>query len=244
VSNLRDGYTVRSPFRVDFSIRGMGVIPAGKPHPKAGHHHILLDTDLPADPTSKIPFNDFHRHFGKGQTGTQIALPAGGHRLRLLFADHDHRPYFVFSPELKIQVSGARTAEALRIDPNRFDASCQAWYQDELTRPRPEGKRVLFANLRDGEAVVSPINVRFSADGLGIAPRGHGSAEAGHFVLEVQTGGKSSQVVDLANGATQTNLFLALGSHVLRLRLFDDSRSRELVPAAEITLNVVAQERS
>ena len=66
LSNLRDGYTVYSPFRIDFSIRGMGVIPAGKPHPKAGHHHVLVDTPLPINPADQIPFNDFHRHYGKG----------------------------------------------------------------------------------------------------------------------------------------------------------------------------------
>lgn len=244
VANLADGYALRSPLRVDFSIRGMGVIPAGKPHPKAGHHHVLVDTDLPLNPADKIPFSDFHRHFGKGQTGATIALPPGPHRLRLLFADHDHRPYFVFSPEIRFTVTGPRTGEPLRIDGARFEATCKAWYQDEMTRPRPEGKRVAFANLRDGEPVVSPINVRLAADGLGIAPRGHGGAEAGHFVLEVQAPGKAVQTVDLASGATQTNLFLALGAHQLRLRLYDDSRSRELLPPAEISIVVVGQDRS
>ena len=32
-SNLRNGYSVRSPFWVEFGIRGMGVIPAGNPNP-------------------------------------------------------------------------------------------------------------------------------------------------------------------------------------------------------------------
>ena len=109
-SNLRDGYTVRSPFAIDFSIRGLGVIAAGNPNPKAGHHHLLIDTPLPVNPTDAIPFNDRHRHFGKGQTGTVVELPPGLHTLRLLFADHAHRPYYVFSPEIKVQVSGPRSA--------------------------------------------------------------------------------------------------------------------------------------
>ena len=58
MSNLRDGQIVATPFRVDFSIRGLGVVPAGKPHPKAGHHHLLLNTPLPAVPTlTRQPFN-------------------------------------------------------------------------------------------------------------------------------------------------------------------------------------------
>jgi hypothetical protein len=157
-ANLGSGFTVRSPFQVDFSIRGMGVVPAGKPHPKAGHHHILVNQALPRDIAAKIPFSDNHRHFGKGQTSTVVDLPPGRHTLRLLFTDHDHKPYFVYSPELVEQVSGARVgAPALRVDPANFTATCRAWYQEELSRPRPEGKRVVVTNLRDEEPVVSPL---------------------------------------------------------------------------------------
>ena len=81
-SNLRDGQTVRSPFQVDFAVRGMGVVPAGKPHPKAGHHHVLIDTPLPLNVGDQIPFNNGHRHFGKAQTGTTLELPPGPHKLR------------------------------------------------------------------------------------------------------------------------------------------------------------------
>ena len=87
-SNLKTGYRVRSPFWVEFGIRGMGVIPAGNVNDKAGHHHILIDTPLPRDHTAPIPFSDTHKHFGKGQTGTELNLPPGRHTLRLLFADH------------------------------------------------------------------------------------------------------------------------------------------------------------
>lgn len=237
-SNLRDGYTVRSPFRVDFAVKGMGVIPAGKPHPKAGHHHVLVDQPLPKVASQQIPFNDKHRHFGKGQTGTTVELPPGQHTMRLLFADHEHRPYYVYSPEIKVQVSGSRSAQALGID-----AGCPIWYQEQMSRPRPPGSRVLITNLRDGEPVVSPFAVRFAADGFGIAPRGSGVAGTGHFMLELMAGGRTVQTVDLANGATQANLFVAPGGYTLRLRLLDDSRSKDLVPAAEVAVSVTAQER-
>jgi hypothetical protein len=244
VVNLRDGDVVRSPFRVDFAIRGLGVIPAGKAHPKAGHHHVLVDTALPLVPGEKIPFNDFHRHFGKGQTGTALALPPGPHTLRLLFADHDHRPYFVFSPELRITVSGPRTEAPLRIDPNNQPASCKAWYQDEQSRPRPEGQRALLANLRDGEPVVSPFVVRLAVDGFGVAPKGHGGPGLGYFLLDVLgSDGRLVQALDLSHGATQVSLFLAPASYRLRLRFVDDSGKRDLVPASETTLQVTAQER-
>lgn len=245
VANLHDGDVVRSPVRVDFAVRGMGVIPAGgPPHPKAGHHHVLLNTKLPNNPGHKIPFNDYHRHFGKGQTGTALALPAGKHTLRLLFADHDHRPYFVFSPELRIHVAGPRTDEALRIDPANFAATCKAWYQDERARPRPAGQRAVFTNLRDGEAVVSPFNLRLAVDGYGVAPKGRGGDGLGHFLVDVLgEGGRVVQAVDLGHGATQVNLFLAPAAYTLRLRFVDDSGRRDLVPAELMPIVVTAQER-
>ena len=93
-TNLRSGYRVRSPFLVEFGIKGMGVVPAGKALPGTGHHHILVNTRMPPSVSEKLPFNDGHRHFGKGQTFAVLDLPPGKHTLRLLFADHEHRPYF------------------------------------------------------------------------------------------------------------------------------------------------------
>ncbi len=243
VSNLRDGMTVNTPFRVDFSIRGMGVIPAGKPHPKAGHHHMLVDASLPGNPGTPIPFNDFHKHFGKGQTGAVLSLPPGAHTLRLLFADHDHKPYFVYSPELRINVRGPRTAP-LKVDKASFDTSCKAWYEDELARPRPEGKRAVITNLRDGEPVVSPINVRFAADGFGVAPKGFGGEGLGYFMLDVlRPDGGVAQALDLANGTTQATLYLSPGVYTLRLRFVDDTGRKDLVPAAETRITVAGQDR-
>lgn len=242
VSNLRDGQIVSSPFRVDFSIRGMGVIPAGKPHPKAGHHHVLVDMSLPLNPREQIPFNDFHRHFGKGQTGAVLALPPGPHRLRLLFADHDHRPYYVFSPEIRIVVRGPRGVPP-RITRANFESSCRLWYEDEVSRPRPEGVRALVSNLRDGESVVSPINVRFAVDGFGVAPKGFGGVGLGYFMLDVLRGENGApQSVDLSNGATQTTLSLPPGAHTLRLRFVDDS-GKALTPVSSTRIVVSAQER-
>ena len=244
LSNLRDGYAVYSPFRIDFSIRGMGVIPAGKPHPKAGHHHVLVNTPLPINPGDQIPFNDFHRHYGKGQTGAVVSLPPGPHRLRLLFADHEHRPYFVFSPEVRITVRGPRAGPGLKVTRANFDASCRDWYQDEVSRPRAEGARAVVTNVRDGEPVVSPVNLRFAVDGFGVAPKGFGAEGLGHFVLDVLRNDNSApQNVDLNNGATQATLVLVPGSYLLRLRFVDDSGRRDLVAVSETRIIVSGQDR-
>jgi hypothetical protein len=243
VSNLRDGMTVNSPVRVDFSIRGMGVIPAGKPHPKAGHHHMLLNAVLPTNPGTPIPFNDFHKHYGKGQTGAVIALPPGSHTLRLLFADHDHKPYFVYSPEIRITVRGPRQLP-LKVDPANFQATCKAWYEDELARPRAEGKRAVITNVRDGEPVVSPVNVRFAVDGFGVAPKGSGGEGLGYFTLDlVRADGSVRPVADLSGGATQATLNLPAGNYTLRLRFVDDTGRKDLVSPSDLRLNVTGQDR-
>lgn len=242
-SNLANGAQVRSPFLVEFAVRGMGVAPAGKQLQGTGHHHILIDEPLPLNVTEKIPFSDKHRHFGKGQTSAVFDLKPGRHTLRLLFADYDHRPYFVYSPEITVTVTGARTAEAPKIDPKNFDATCNAWYQDELTRPRPPGEWVSIVNLRDGETVNSPFNVRFGVDGYGVCAAGATVEKTGHFVLEILSGGRAVRGNEFANGATQSNLSLPNGSYTLRLRFVDSVKRTDLLPPSDLNIVVNGQER-
>ncbi len=242
-SNLRDGDQLRSPFLVEFAVRGMGVAPAGKAQPGTGHHHLLVDAPLPAVVTDKIPFDTTHKHFGKGQTQVVLDLPAGPHTLRLLFADHEHRPYFVFSREITVTVAGPRTAQPLKIDRRNFDASCAAWYQDELARPRPPGEWVSVINLRDGETVSSPFNLRFGVEGYGVCAEGQVIERTGRFVLELLRDGAVLRTQALNNGATQTTLALPNGSYRLRLRFVDASGRTDLLPASETTVTVVGQER-
>lgn len=242
-SNLGRGFQVRSPFQIDFAVRGMGVVPAGKVLAGTGHHHILVNTPLPVNVQAQIPFSETHKHFGKGQTGTVMDLPPGRHKLRLLFADHEHRPYFVFSPEIELTVTGPRNARPVPIERRNFDTSCAAWYQDELARPRPPGELVSILNLRDGETVSSPFNLRFGVDGWGVCAAGQSAERSGHFLLEVRQGGRLVRSVDLSNGATQANLTLADGAWQLVLRFVDGKTRRDLLPAYESQITVAGQER-
>lgn len=90
----KNGATVSTTFRVKFAVDGMKVAPAGDMNEGTGHHHLLIDTDdIPIG--AVIPMNDRHRHFGKGQTETEITLPPGLHRLTMQFADGSHRSYGV-----------------------------------------------------------------------------------------------------------------------------------------------------
>lgn len=88
----QDGASVASPVTVRFGLRGMGVAPAGVAMADTGHHHLLIDSDLPPF-NLPIPADDKHVHFGKGQTEATVILAPGSHRLQLLLADHLHMPH-------------------------------------------------------------------------------------------------------------------------------------------------------
>ncbi len=244
---LRDGARVRSPFAVDFAVRGMGVAPATFQMDGTGHHHVLVNRSLPLDIRAQLPFDDSHRHFGKGQTGTLLDLPAGKHRLRLLFADHEHRPYFVYSREIEVEVLGSRSSAARpRIDPARFAETCALWYEDELASPPPPDEPLRFLNVRANEALVSPFNLRLGVDRFGVCaapPAGTAAPEqTGHFVLDVLGEDRNRvQNFDLRKGATQVNVFVPPGGYTLRLR-FVDARGADLLAPHELPVRVTRQE--
>lgn len=88
-----DGAVVKSPVRVVFGLRGMGVAPAGVDKANTGHHHLLIDVeDLPSM-NMPLPADERHRHFGGGQTEADIELAPGKHRLQLILGDKHHVPH-------------------------------------------------------------------------------------------------------------------------------------------------------
>ena len=239
-SNLRNGDVVRSPLWVEFGIRGMGVIPAGNPNPKAGHHHLLVDTPLPMNHQEKIPFSDTHKHFGKGQTGTLLELKPGKHTLRLLFADHDHRPYFVYSPELTITVAGTRSDPAPQLDAARFEATCAVWYADERTAPHGTAKEVYVKNLRERESLTSPFNMSLGVIGFGVAPAGQAVKDGGHFAIVVTHPGAPPLRTVLSDGRTETTMDLPRGDHDIELN-FLDPQGVLLLKSAPMRITVTRQ---
>ena len=89
-----DGQVLQAgrPFRVWFGLRHMGVAPKGIAFPNTGHHHLLIDTDLP--PAGQpIPSDRQHLHYGAGETETLLELPPGTHTLQLLMGDENHVPH-------------------------------------------------------------------------------------------------------------------------------------------------------
>ncbi|WP_323001534.1 DUF4399 domain-containing protein [Denitromonas sp.] len=66
-SNLASGDVVESPFVVKFGLSGIGIAAVSRPVSHTGHHHLMIDRELPLDFTQPLPFNDQYVHFGKGQ---------------------------------------------------------------------------------------------------------------------------------------------------------------------------------
>jgi hypothetical protein len=90
----KDGARVKSPVLVQFGLdKVMGVAPAGVKFENTGHHHLLIDTDAPANMGAPLPATDNIKHFGKGQTETSLTLTPGKHTLQLVLGDQNHVPH-------------------------------------------------------------------------------------------------------------------------------------------------------
>jgi hypothetical protein len=101
----KDGDVVPTTFTAEFGVEGMTVVHAGDNTPDSGHHHLLIDADLP-DLTVPIPADANHVHFGDGRSSTELTLAPGQHTLQLLFADYLHIPHDppVYSERITITV--------------------------------------------------------------------------------------------------------------------------------------------
>jgi hypothetical protein len=88
-----NGQVIRGgKFWLRMGVSGAGVAPAGVEKPNTGHHHVIVDAELPPF-DREIPNDKNHLHFGRGQTEARIELPPGRHSLQLLFADANHVPH-------------------------------------------------------------------------------------------------------------------------------------------------------
>tara|TARA_B110000438_G_scaffold91015_1_gene90560 strand:- start:471 stop:884 length:414 start_codon:yes stop_codon:yes gene_type:complete len=90
---------------VKFGLQNFGVSPAGLNVNGTGHHHLIIDDDLPKM-GQPIPADKNHIHFGKGQTEVKLELEPGLHTLQLLLGDYRHIPHNppIYSNKIQIVV--------------------------------------------------------------------------------------------------------------------------------------------
>ncbi|MEC7786490.1 MAG: DUF4399 domain-containing protein [Nitrospinota bacterium] len=97
------GAMVTGPVKVCLKTSGIKVEPAKKGvNDGKGHHHLIVDVDLPKDLSKPIGKDANHIHMGDGSTCKEIKLPSGKHTVRALFAKGNHVPY---NPALTAEVT-------------------------------------------------------------------------------------------------------------------------------------------
>jgi hypothetical protein len=94
ISEPANGATVTSPVKVCMVTHDVTAEPAKKGvNDGKGHHHILIDTDLPKDLGKPVGKDAQHIHMGDGSRCKEVKLDAGIHVIRALFAKGNHIPY-------------------------------------------------------------------------------------------------------------------------------------------------------
>lgn len=97
------GAMVSGPVKVCLETSGVEVEPAKNGVNKGkGHHHLIVDVDLPGDLSKPIGKDANHIHMGDGSTCKEIQLSSGKHTVRALFAKGNHVPY---DPALTTEVT-------------------------------------------------------------------------------------------------------------------------------------------
>jgi hypothetical protein len=148
--DIKNGAVISPSVTIHFGLKNMGIAPASSDRENSGHHHLLIDTELPAL-DQPIP-NDFnHLHVGAGQTEATITLKGGEHTLQLLLGDRDHIPHTppVLSSPSKVRV----------VDPS-------------VRKPAPADARVRFVGLQDGSVLPQNATIRFGLVNMGVVPAG------------------------------------------------------------------------
>ena len=92
IESPESGALVQSPVEIVFALDGMELAPAGTYATNTGHHHLIIDNELP-DLGMPIPSDKNHLHFGKAQDRVLLDLEPGLHTLQLLLGDGSHIPH-------------------------------------------------------------------------------------------------------------------------------------------------------
>jgi hypothetical protein len=216
--DIKDGAVIGPKTTIHFGLHGMGVAPAGTKRPNSGHHHLLVDTDLP--PLDKpIPNDENHLHFGGGQTETELSLSPGPHTLQLLLGDADHIPHTppIYSDKIHVTVAESTPAPAAQASP------------PGTRHPSPAGARVYIVSPDNGSYVPTTFTVRFGLEKMGVAPAGVDKLNSGHHHLLIDTElppldkpiPNDENHLHFGAGQTEATVTLPRGRHTLQLLLGD-----------------------
>jgi hypothetical protein len=78
---------------VTLEVSGLTIAPAGTMEPGTGHHHLVVDADLPAAGLPIPATPGVHIHMGQAQTEYELTgLTAGEHTMIAVVGDGAHIP--------------------------------------------------------------------------------------------------------------------------------------------------------
>lgn len=100
---------------------------------------------------------------------------------------------------------------------------------ESMRTPSPPGAKVFIVEPKDGDAVTSPVTVKFGIEGMEVAPAGTDKPNTGHhhLIVDSKVDDFSGPIPADANhihfgkGQTETTVELKPGKHTLQLVLGD-----------------------
>lgn len=211
-TNLQDGDKIETPYLLKFGLSGgWGLAPiSSSARTKSGHHHLLINRDLPLNFKQALPFNEQYIHFGKGQMETVLNLAPGTYTLRMLLADQNHLPHFVYSKPASITVT-----------------------KKNATDPKLLAVKGISVAVSGGAEVRRPFRVQFHASALNVAHQSQQEKDTGHFRLTViPRSGGTPAVMSFNQGQTETWLSPPVGNYDLKLELLDNLNPGQTLTAA------------
>lgn len=220
-TNLKDGDQIETPYVVKFGLSGgWGLAPVAKASSgKAGHHHLLVNRDLPLNFKEALPFNDQYIHFGGGQMESVLTFEPGTYTLRMLLANQQHLPHFVYSKPARITVT-----------------------KKNPTDPKTLQSKGISLMLPSGD-VRAPFRVQFHASKINVGHLDQQLPDTGHFKLQMtSTSGNGSADMNYTNGQTEVYLSPPPGTYRLRLEWVDNmTGSADVIPPATAQIQVLGR---
>ncbi len=117
--------------------------------------------------------------------------------------------------------------------------------------PAPEGAKVYFINLKDGDTVKSPVTIQFGLSGMGVAPAGVEKEKTGHHHLIINEKIEGDELNEpipaddnhkhFGGGQTEVSVELPKGTHTLQLVLGDWSHIPHNPPVMSDRISITVE---
>ncbi|MGI9373540.1 MAG: DUF4399 domain-containing protein [Hyphomicrobiales bacterium] len=117
--------------------------------------------------------------------------------------------------------------------------------------PAPEGAKVYFINLKDGDKVTNPVSIKFGLSGMGVAPAGTEKEKTGHHHLIINEKIEGDELNEpipsdeqhkhFGGGQTEVSVELPKGTHTLQLVLGDWSHIPHNPPVMSERISVTVE---